>query len=74
MRLMEFWEEVGVLLRRNLIERDVLFDYLAGAAIYAEDCFGYYVTSRRTAEGSNKLYANALWLMSEARKARPSTF
>jgi hypothetical protein len=74
MRLMEFWEEVGVLTRRNLIERDVLFDYLAGAATYAEDCFGLYLQGRRTADGSNKLYANALYLMSEARQAKPSTF
>ena len=73
MRLMEFWEEVGVLARRNLVDCNVLLDYMAGNIRNVDACFMTFVTRRRHEDG-NELYANALWLMEQARVARAYSY
>ncbi len=74
MRLMQFWEDVGVLIRRTLADIDVVLDFHAGAVRYAELVFGAHVISLREAEQSRTLYANALWLMDQARDFEPFAY
>ncbi len=74
LRQMEFWEEVGVLVRRGLVDCEVLLDYMAGNIRYAEECFRPFIDAKWRANGNFEIYANAFWLMDQARFANAYTY
>jgi hypothetical protein len=74
MRVMEFWEDVAVLVRRRFVDADVVFDFHLSAVQWAESIFARHVRNRRADSGNLSLYANALWLMRKAHDATPYAY
>lgn len=64
---LEYLEDIGVLIRRSFISKDIIFDYMCGAILTAEQLLKDHLIWRRQQSDSRaRLYANALWLMHEA--------
>jgi len=74
LRVIDFWEQMAVLASHDLIRKAILFDYYAGELINTKKIFGHYMHARRTDLNSKTLFANALRLMDEADRAKPTSY
>jgi hypothetical protein len=71
MAIVSFFEDVGMLCRKNYLRKEDVFDF-AGAPIvaYADLVLRYLELTRRPPAGGHTVYANTLWLYREAAKRK----
>jgi hypothetical protein len=66
-----FFEDVGVLCRRDYVRADDLFDFLGGPIErYLEDLLPFIVAVRGDGDKGRAIYANALWLYRAVKRRR----
>jgi hypothetical protein len=66
-----FFEDVGVLCRRDYVRADDLFDFLGGPIErYLEDLLPFILAVRGDGEKGRAIYANALWLYRAVKRRR----
>jgi hypothetical protein len=67
MDVVSFLECIGVMTRNGLINKSLILDFMGGTILRADRCLKDYLNWRRQQEKDSRLYANAIWLIQQAR-------
>ena len=68
--ILQFFEDIGVLVARNYLKTNDLFDFMGGLIIHTEEVLRDHIKRIRNESKDAHIYANTLTLMKQARRAK----